>query len=360
MSCLEINCAELSLPQGMVGTNNCSDGRVLSTISSPSCEVSCVRGYQSIGEGIARCPIDATFGQAVEISLQCLPLVCDALSIPSYASSSGGTCTNNLVLYVDFVENYSLTHSLTHIHSLNQLTLKHKHRYANDQEGPTSCTLFCAPGYTGLGGTVTCSATSQGEAASFDNVYCNENRCEAVPHVNSVDDSNCFGKRLGTRNNNTCTASCSTGYFGEGATFHCPKTSLENDPVDVALFCYEVICSPLVFSSGVIPDEMSSNPCYAGAILTMNSSCDVRCELGYSGSSGQVSCPYDSELSDPVVTDVTCLENKCASYSFSLGVTGLTCSDGVRSVRVDFITHLFRTQTRTPTGTTLDTHKSKL
>ena len=148
MSCLEINCAELSLPQGMVGTNNCSDGRVLSTISSPSCEVSCVRGYQSIGEGIARCPIDATFGQAVEISLQCVPLVCDALSIPSYASSSGGTCTTILCCTLTSLK---ISHSLSHSH-LNQLTLKHKHRYANDQEGPTSCTLFCAPGYTGLGG----------------------------------------------------------------------------------------------------------------------------------------------------------------------------------------------------------------
>ena len=53
-------------------------------------------------------------------------------------------------------------------------------------------------------------------------------------------------------------------------------------------------------------------------------------------SSGQVSCPYDSELSRSRRhgCDVSGRNtNVRTSYSSSLGVTGLTCSDGVRGVR---------------------------
>ena len=86
MSCLEIICASITFPRGMIGTN-CSASTLLTTTTNPTCSVSCDIGYESIGEGILQCPLNATFGQAVESFLQCIPLKCAPLSIPSYALS---------------------------------------------------------------------------------------------------------------------------------------------------------------------------------------------------------------------------------------------------------------------------------
>jgi len=65
-------------------------------------------------------------------------------------------------------------------------------------------------------------------------------------------------------------------------------------------------------------------------VLTKNMSCDVKCDLGYTGGYGSALCPYDSELNGAVLTNLTCVENRCAAYSFTPGVKGATCSDGVR------------------------------
>lgn len=110
---------------------------------------------------------------------------------------------------------------------------------------------------------MTCSAASQDEDASFENVQCTENKCQAIPRVMGVDESSCYLTRLGAWTNSTCSATCATGYFGQGATFTCPKTSNQNDPVMMDILCFEVTCSPYVFPTGVV-SSTTSNPCSYG------------------------------------------------------------------------------------------------
>ena len=94
-----------------------------------------------------------------------------------------------------------------------------QHRYASAQAGTSSCTVNCAPGYSGSGGTVTCDASTQDQDASFDNVQCTENECTLpdLDAVNLVLSSSC-STPLTTRTNSECTTECASRYYSTSAS----------------------------------------------------------------------------------------------------------------------------------------------
>ena len=111
------------------------------------------------------------------------------------------------------------------ITTVNQTDHRHhntttpQHRYASAQAGTSSCTVNCAPGYSGSGGTVTCDASTQDQDASFDNVQCTENECTLpdLEAVNLVLSSSC-STPLTTTTNSECTTECASRYYSTSAS----------------------------------------------------------------------------------------------------------------------------------------------
>jgi len=224
LDCEPNSCAAFNFPQGMLSTE-CSSGVILKTRTTTSCAVSCDTGYESIGQGIVKCPEDATYGQAAVSSLQCVPFECAPLNLPSYVQ--GGTCVQSQVLY------------------------------ANAQAGDTSCTVTCAAGSSGSGGTVQCSAVTQGQAASYDSVQCTENTC-IIPDLspqNLVLSSSCV-LPLKTQTNTECTIECASQYYSTSSsstgTVVCGSSSADGDEVTFVSSptCAEIACLPFSLPTG--------------------------------------------------------------------------------------------------------------
>ena len=224
LDCQENSCSAFNFPQGMIGTD-CSTGVVLTTRTTTTCEVSCESGYEAVGQGIVQCPYDATFGQAAVSSLECHPFVCAPLEFPSNVQS--GTCSPSQVLY------------------------------ANAQAGTSSCTVTCAAGYSGSGGTVTCSATTQNEAASFGIVQCTENEC-TLPDLSSANLvlSDSCSTPLTTQTNSECTTECASQYYSTSASSTgvvlCASDAQDGTTASLVSTpnCAEISCLPFSLPTG--------------------------------------------------------------------------------------------------------------
>lgn len=306
VSCAEIFCDAYVLPSNVVGgdTDPCSNAIQLSTHTDTSCNVKCQSGYSGTPTTIS-CPIDASSGQSPIGSISCTENYCEAYEFDvSVTQGSTDPCQNGVPLSTH-TDNY--------------------------------CTIQCNTGFNGDEGYVTCSSTSDSNAAPMVRISCVANTCEAILLPDSlVPDLNAEvpcenGLVLNTQSENLCSVQCAPGYRGNGGTIECSASASNGDPVTPQTDCVQNVCLPFNFGSAYVTAS-SLSACTDSIRLSSNEECVVSCAVGYDTTSqtGQttVKCALDASNNEEATALAPCTELMCPSVDYAVGVTGASTSDG--------------------------------
>ena len=95
-------------------------------------------------------------------------------------------------------------------------------------------------------------------------------------------------------------------------------------------------CQAVALPVGVVGKQESSTPCFEGMILSAHSSqnasqyCEAKCDVGYFGLEGYISCPQESEMYASTTFAGMCIEVSCNDFVFPDGVVSDDCATGVR------------------------------
>ena len=209
----------------------------------------------------------------------------------------------------------------------------------------SQCTLSCRAGYSGSDTTLRCETSIvSGENPTLDDptFSCTENTCapfqfEANMQIDLAANPKCTLPitQLSTNTNSSCNFYIQGSPNNEFKSLVCASSA--NDQDNVSIIDYvpdQQICSRFTFSDGMIPG--SSDPCFDGIVLSthIDRECTVSCRQGFTGVEGRVLCDSNSNDDDPPITNVTCLENSCASLVLRNDLVGdasegNACSNGM-------------------------------
>jgi len=203
-----------------------------------------------------------------------------------------------------------------------------------------SCTLRCAEGWSGTGGSVMCPSNASSGQSPVSSVNCTQNRCAPLEITSLGLESSLPSCSEGAQmlTGSTCVFSCMSGYSGNGGgTAYCSGAAFDGDDASIVNSCVENECLPWQMPDFVIPS--GSQPCSNNIVLSTRSNpeCQVSCAPGYEGNDMIVQCQSDSNTGDESTVNNTCLEILCAPFYFPNNTKGfgdsttgvLPCSDGI-------------------------------
>jgi len=204
----------------------------------------------------------------------------------------------------------------------------------------STCAVKCAVGFSVLSGQdslVTCPQNATFATAPYSDLICEENSCQAfnmstlpLGVTTSLGTSACTDNIvLSTQSDSTCELVCEVGFSGTPSDLQCPSDAQNGDATVTNISCTMNTCSPIQFGVGVIGDMNHENPCVANQVLstrdrnsTLYSSCGAKCDDGYFGLSGTITCDPSSTQGAAATWSGQCIEAECNAYEFPVGVMG--------------------------------------
>ena len=293
------------LPDGVTSLGNsqdaCTDGIELSTESDSTCELVCDEGYSGVSSTL-RCPSNAMNGDAAVTNITCSMNTCSPIAFSVGVvgdSSTTNPCEQGAVL--------STRDSTT---------------------TSSSCVAKCDEGYFGLSGSITCARNAEQGAVPTWSGQCIEAYCNVYqfpPGVIGGGSASPFSRactnrvQLNTHTDTTCNLQCEAGYSGSDAELRCASDAMFGMDAITSISCVENTCQAYSWPAGVISvSTESANACNEDTRLSThtNPSCVLTCESGYTGQDTTLTCPSNASNDQAPTTNITCVENSCAEFSF--------------------------------------------
>eukprot|EP00755_Sulcionema_specki_P004148 Sspe_Gene.29353::Locus_13890_Transcript_1_4_Confidence_0.333_Length_8046::g.29353::m.29353 len=259
--CKEVTCPPIRLSTGHApgASDGCTDGLVLSAHSDSTCNMQCKPGYAANGAKVS-CTLKGTLVTDPD-PFTCSENTCSAYTFPKgvVAGDSGTPCSDKVVL---------------------------------QPVTSPSCSVKCAPGYSGGSGFVTCGTTQSAGAVPLTNLTCTENLCAPYNFSAGVTgglSNGCTdGIQLGTSTVNSCTLRCKEGYSGAATTLRCSTAAANGDPPTGSITCTPT-CGLHTCGKGHVPKTTpQSIVCNTGCTDTL--CCDVVKCPDNSGPQGVCNC----------------------------------------------------------------------
>ena len=127
------------------------------------------------------------------------------------------------------------------------------------------------------------------------------------------------GVQLNTHTDTTCNLQCQAGYSGSNAELRCASDAMFGMDAITSISCVENTCAVYSWPSGVRSVSTgSAHACNEDTRLSThtNPSCVLTCESGYTGQDATLTCPSDASNDQAPTTNISCVENSCAEFSF--------------------------------------------
>ena len=230
-----------------------------------------------------------------------------------------------------FESKRNIPHNTTNTHN-------HSKHPNNNIHSKPSCVEVLPPPIPLSNNIIFCPLNASFLTAPYSEFMCEENVCEAldmntylpdgVSSSRDLQDACTDGIELSTRSDSTCKLVCDEGYSGDSSNLRCPANAQNGEAPVTNITCTMNKCAPISFLVGVTGDLGSIDACVSGAVLstrdtnTTSSSCVAKCEEGYFGLSGSITCERDAEQDSVAVWNGQCIEVACNAYEFPPGVSG--------------------------------------